>query len=277
MRRTLAAMMVLALVLSVGALRGETVVDAKRGFSFKTPEGFSPAPADRKSPTFSHTFILGDPSDDTPDISLGIQPLGGVIGREHLKTEDVPKGLNGRVFLAKWKGFDVDGIESRMTVEGYDVLSLGVQVPIRTEAIQVNVAGLASREKELRQYLSEVLASLDGQTNWIPSAIPGSFTSSESYGYILFGATAVIVIGGAVVFFFMGRKRNEAWLVAAGVLVWCGGFIFPSVGTREIMMLSGSVHGLGVVVFLMGLVLLVFRAVRAARAKRGGESGGPPS
>ena len=277
MRRIIAGMMLLALVLWAAALHAGTVADAKRGFSFRTPEGFKPAPADRQNPMFSQVFILGDPSDSTPDISLGIQPLGGVIGREHMKTQDLPEGLNAKLFLTRWKGFDVDGIETRMTVEGCDVLSLGVQIPIRAEAIQVHVAGLASREKELHRYLNEVLASLDGPTNWIPSAVPERAASSESYTYVLLAVAAVIVIGGTVVFYFVARKLRETLLLPGGFIVWCVGMVIPSGHTREMLMICGSLKMLGTIAILMGLVSLVFRAIRAARAKRGGESGGPPS
>jgi hypothetical protein len=43
----------------------------------------------------------------------------------------------------------------------------GAQVPLRNEAIQVNVAALAGKEAEADALLGELLAGLDGQTNWL--------------------------------------------------------------------------------------------------------------
>ena len=94
-------------------------------------------------PDIIHGFILGDPTDDKPDIVLLIETLGGTIGRERIKAEDLPPGFQGQVFTTQWHEFEVDAFEIPEVVEQLAMLTYNVQIPLKRAAIQVKLVGPA--------------------------------------------------------------------------------------------------------------------------------------
>ena len=162
----------------------ENVVDESRGFTLKLPEGFSPHPVLMDSaPEVIHGFIKGDPNDEVVDTFVVIESMRGKIGRERLRLQDMPPGFAGQLSTAKWHDFEIDVIGIPEQVGELSLLTYNAQIPLKKDAIQVKVIGTADREAELRQILDQVLEGLQGESNWLQSALPSSpVVGSNSYG-----------------------------------------------------------------------------------------------
>ena len=71
----------------------------------------------------------------------------------------------------KWQGYDVDAFEFPEEVAGAAFLNYNVQIPLKREAIQLTIFGPAARKAELKRLLNETLAGLQGESNWLRSAV----------------------------------------------------------------------------------------------------------
>lgn len=78
-----------------------------------------------------------------------------------------PEGTNFTPLSAKWKEFDIPGVRyDAYSYEGQPGFVMSVQVPIDPDAIQIIVVGGKKDEKQVAAILNQMLASLEGDTNW---------------------------------------------------------------------------------------------------------------
>jgi hypothetical protein len=241
----------------VGA--GETVVDDVHGFTLTLPDGFVPNPElVRAAPDIIHGFILGDPTDDELDIVLIIENMRGTIGRERLKPEDMPPGFQGRLSTTQWQGFEVDAFTVPEQVGEIETITFNVQIPLKRAAIQVKLFGAVDRESELKTLLAAILAGLDGESNWLPTAVPSSPVSSQqSYGTILLAFAIVFILGGLVVLWLVSKKAPKGTVLAIAAVIYCAGLALAGIRVREIVLLTGTLKMLGFAGGILGIVDLV--------------------
>lgn len=233
---------------------GETVRDEARGFTLSLPDGFRPNAALSQVPKVTHGFVYGDPDDTEPDIMLVIEEMRGTIGRERIKASDLPPGFDGRHFVTRWQGFDVDAFEVREAAGDVRYLTFNVQVPLRKAAIQVKLFGPEDREPELRTLLRQVLEGLRGESNWTRSAAASAVTRSEHYGTILLTVAIVIVVGGLVLLWLVSRSAPRGAVLGIAVTLWMIGFLLGDVRVREVMLVSGSLKMLGFAGAILGII-----------------------
>jgi hypothetical protein len=180
------------LALACCALSAQDINDSRYGFTAKVPPDFKPMLADRPktSPDTIHAFYKGNLNDDHPNLVIGIETLGGTIGREGIDLGKMPltPGARANVETTDWKGFEVALLVMFMSTNGHDMVSLVAQIPLRREAIQVIVAGPRSDEAVLRSYLAFMLDNLQGESNWLGG--------SERVGRLVIG---LVKLGGFLV------------------------------------------------------------------------------
>ncbi len=114
-------------------------------------------------------LVTANPDEGSPYFVVTTTRLHGMIGREHLDPSKVhlPGGKAVRVRQQKWKSFDIDVLEGEVEQEGVQMSVLGARIPLRNEAIQLNVTGPRGKEAEAQSLLTELLAGLDGPSNWL--------------------------------------------------------------------------------------------------------------
>lgn len=253
------AVIAIALMPTSHLAAGETVVDDSGGFTLTLPDGFAANPdLVGAAPDIMHGFVLGDPTDEELDIFLFIEKMGGTIGRERLKPEQMPPGSQARLVTTQWQGFEVDVFEIPEQLGEVQTLTYNVQIPLKRAAIQLKLIGSADRESELKSLLAEILDGLDGESNWIPSAAPAvPATPAENYGVVLLGCAIVFVLGGLVVLWLISRSAPKGTVLAIAAVIYCLGLGLASVRVREVMMLAGALKMLGFSGGLLGLVDLV--------------------
>ncbi|MCA8910328.1 MAG: hypothetical protein KDB82_01380 [Planctomycetes bacterium] len=197
------------LVLCPVASSAAAIHDRHYNFDAELPPGFQAWPADQPLISIKtiHAFYKGDLTDDQPDTLIGIEHLGGVIGRERLdvaKIPGLPPGSHAKVEEAKWKSFDINVLVVHMVRNGIQIATVSAQVPLVPEAIQIHVAGPVETEPQLRGYLRYVLDSLKGESNWL--------STSERLGRLVGGISTLVVVIGAVagVIIIARRRRSPA-------------------------------------------------------------------
>lgn len=247
------------LLLGAFAYAGEVIRDDVHGFSLTLPDGFVANPGFvAADPNIIHGFVLGDPADDQSDIVLVVEKLRGTIGPERLTKESMPPGFKGSLFTTRWQGFEVDAVAKPEQIDQVETITYIVQIPIKRAAIQIQLFGAMDRDSELKALLTEILAGLHGESNWIPSAAPSSpVTSSGYYGAILLAVAVVIILGGLVVLWFISRKAPNGTVLVIAAGIYCAGLALAGIRVREIVLVSGALKMLGIAGGVLGIISIV--------------------
>lgn len=198
--------LLLALASVASAARVE---DPDLGFTLDIPEGFEPDPAilgaDRD---FVHAFAKDDPAGGFSTIIV-IERMRGTIGRERLDPAKLPPGFKGKLFTAKWNGFDVEATEVPEELNGVPTINYNAQVPLKREAIQLRVVGPQSKVKELRALLDQLLDGLKGETNWTTPPAPPAASRATGRGRFIVGLLACAAACAVILWLLMRRRRSN--------------------------------------------------------------------
>lgn len=145
----------------------QTLHDEKLRFRIDIPDGFQTFPQGKAAPTIEHAYIKGIVGGGEALNVINIERLNGVIPKgKPLGLDSFPRGFTGELTKRKWRGLDVDSITTAHEQAGLQIVAFTVQVPLRPMAIQLNVGGPLSKRDEIDRLVNQLLASLDGETNW---------------------------------------------------------------------------------------------------------------
>jgi hypothetical protein len=143
---------------------GTTLMDANLGFFLDLPPGFVPAPdVLQRNPGVIHAYAYGRRDSNGIAITLTIERLGRTLRREHLQ---VPKDVVGEIVTTDWNGFAIDAMLIQKTLANRTYISYIVRIPLKREAIQLELAGPAARKDEVDALLRKLLDGLSGESNW---------------------------------------------------------------------------------------------------------------
>ena len=199
-----------------GASAGKTLMDAKLGFILELPAGFVAAPdVLARNPSMLYAYALGRRDSNGVSITLMIERLGKQLRRERLQRSQIPKDVTGEIVTKEWNGFTLEVMVMEKKLGHRTYLAYVARVPLKGEAIQLELVGPTARKDELDVILRQLLDGLSGESNWsaddvAAAATPGA--SRDLFGVspraFLIGAAAV----GAVAFiplFWPRRPRRE--------------------------------------------------------------------
>jgi hypothetical protein len=194
---TLASVGVLCAALLVG---GNTVTNSELGFQFEMPDGYSRVELPQDD--VLHAYSKGN--DEGIPTLLVVGRMHGTLDRTPLPSDlKMPDGTPVEVYEERWREFTLHVVRVARQTDGEPYLMLNVEVPLRPEAIHIRVEGTASREEEMRQLLHGVLASLQGETNWL-STRERLVRAGE------FGAVLLLAIVAGVAVFVVWRKQRRS-------------------------------------------------------------------
>jgi hypothetical protein len=94
--------------------------------------------------------------------------------------------------VQKWKSFNIQVIEGEVALGDVRVAVRSALIPLKKEAIALNVAVPSGKEAEADALLTQLLAGLDGPSNWLTEG-----DIAERLGYMTAEAA---FFGGAIVF-----------------------------------------------------------------------------
>lgn len=247
-------------LLFASPLLAETITDSNFNFTLELPDQFQPRPdLVGATPDIVHAFQYGEGSEDEIPILLFIEKLGGVIGKEHLKKEQMPASFQGELFITQWQGHDVDGFEVPESVNGIDTVTYNVQIPLLRQAIQVKLFGAADQRETLEPLLRQILDGLEGKSNWLSSAIPSTIANSENYGTILLVVAIVGMVLGLVLLWFLSRHTPKGTVFAVAIALFLlSGPLYDN-DIREIRLLFAAMRLLGFAGVIVGVIDLFRR------------------
>ena len=128
---------------------------------------------------------------------VSLQDLGGTIGREDLsKKKDKP--ANVTLEKIRWQTFDIDVFKVVETAGKVTTVTFNAQVPLKPHAIQVTVLGPAADEASLRQEMQAIVASVQGQSNWLTTDERITRLASGGGRLIVFGCLLTIAVAAVV-------------------------------------------------------------------------------
>jgi len=177
--------------------------NAELGYVMSLPEGFVAIPAEFAGARDVVGCWAGEGSQSSQGaFFLCVQRMHATLGREHLKSSDLPP--TSHLLTVRWKGLDIDAIRTDTGQAGTAITVYTAQVPLRKEAIQVVVAGPTARAPEALAILNAVIGSLKGETNWL--------SSTERAGRIgtIVGWILGIAIGLLIVRMVVTRRKTQS-------------------------------------------------------------------
>jgi hypothetical protein len=185
---------------------GRVIQNDDPQFTLEVPPGFEQIPAPQLgSPPTVYMFVIRGPRGALPDAAVGVQLLGGTIGTQ---PPELPANTPAGAYLtkARWQGYDVDVVVSRINQSGVTLACRTAQIPLRGQAIQLVVAMPPERESTADAILAKFLAGLDGPSNWPP---PVSDEDQRAYhSRRLATAIALPLLVIAIVFLRINRRRR---------------------------------------------------------------------
>lgn len=164
MKRIISALII---VIACGALTAKDIKNDELHFSLEVPKGFVDFPQGKNfSQDVIYSFVKGDISDQKPDIVIIIERMKGTISQKRLGKEAIPKGADIGYELYDWGNFKLECFVIKE--KSGDIIShtRNIQIPLKKEAIQLKIIGLASKDEELKNITKSVLKSLNGVSSW---------------------------------------------------------------------------------------------------------------
>jgi hypothetical protein len=255
---------------SSGRASAHQVRDPSLGFTVTIPSTFVAVP---NIAAANRDFIYGfrrTPLMGGMDSMIVIERMNGVITRKRLSPSDLPPGLKGKTFLVPWNAFQVEAFEIPEIINGVQTITYNVQVPLEPSAIQIKFLGPRADAAELRQLMINVLGSLKGQSNWIPSILPASINDAGWFPTALIGCGILILVAAIIGIWRIGRRHS--WSIAFAVA--CGfimtGFVFTGFRIREVMVVSGAIRLSGFVGLLVAPMTAIGRQRKPPQTVKSG-------
>jgi len=148
------------------------------------------------------TDVIPFPGKDIVDCWGGEAPGGGnlilcvervhaELSPQHLQQADLPPSQ--QLTTVKWKGYDVDVTRTDTMLGPGAVVIYAARVPLRREAIRVLVTARRDRADHARAILTQVLGSLEGESNW-PRPAGHSSPFGKTVPWIIAIAIAAVLL-----------------------------------------------------------------------------------
>jgi len=192
---------------AVPLFAGETVSNQPLGFRLSVPDGFVQDPTKAQG-DIVFAFMRPAAPGDKANSGIMVSRMRGVIGREKIDPKLMAtKAPKVTVVTEKWKDFEIEVTRVPEEFGALKVVTFNAQVPLKPEAIQISVVGETARENELRSALRTVLATLEGQTNWLTT---GERINRGTIGIAKMAVTIAVLLflGGLVWRALRGRKSS---------------------------------------------------------------------
>lgn len=191
----------IALALAAQAATGGQVFSDPDGdFSLTVPDGFVLDSGDGAGRSYLVCWL--NTIDMRSWMRLCVMELDGELARRD-GPADAP-GARGESF--RWKGFDIPGI--RMSGGGGADGDAGAMfqalVPLKWNAVRLTMMSPAIDADRARVALVSVIASLEGESNWVPST-----ERAEKSGQAV-GQIGMLIMAVGVGMWIMQRRQKKA-------------------------------------------------------------------
>jgi hypothetical protein len=167
----------------------QAAVNSQLGYRLTVPEDFVRITDVIPFPGKDIVDCWGGEASGGANLILCVERLHTELSPQHLRQEDLPSSQ--QLTTLKWKDYDVDAIRTDTVVGRAPVVIYAVRLPLRREAIRVLVTTRQDRADDARAILTQVLGSLEGESNW-PKAAGSSGPVGKTVPWII--AIAIVVL-----------------------------------------------------------------------------------
>ena len=121
------------------------------------------------------------------NLILCVERMHAELSSQHLQQAELPPSQ--QLSTLKWREYDVDVTRTDTMIGQAPLVIYAARVPLRREAIRVLVTTRRDRAEEARAILTQVLGSLQGESNW-----PEPAGHSGGFGKIVPWLIAIVFI-----------------------------------------------------------------------------------
>lgn len=172
------------------------------GLRFRVPDDFVEVP-EREQGAIVFAFTRPANNLQVSDVIL-VKRLGGVLERERPDPKELSEKAPGATITTeKWKEFEINVSRIPQKVDDVQLVTIVAEVPLKREAVQIGVGGDASREDEFKSILRSILATVEGETNWLTWSERG-----ERLGKLVMQVVVPVVVGIGFVLWWAIRRRK---------------------------------------------------------------------
>ena len=230
---------------------GETITDARFGFTLALPDGFQKQQITPDLPAVLYAYLLEKTADDSVVTMVIVEDLKSMVPQQSLRRQDLPVSFQGKLFTMSWNGWNLD---TATVIEDYRTsksVTFNVQIPLKRGGVMLKLLGPADNEEELKKLLADILSGLNGESNW--SATPPTSQPNDDTGSVAILIGIVFLLAMAV-FYSISRTQPRFVVLIAGLTFALSLLIQPG-NTRELILVVGSMKMIGGFGMIMGFVM----------------------
>jgi hypothetical protein len=242
------AFVALALALSSAVhCLAEEISNPKLGYAFTLPEGFL---ADDQLRREMHVDQLWEriADDPTRSVFISLKHFPSVLGRE---PSVLPPGARGMTSTLKWNDYDIQYARIIEESTGLEMVTYGVHVPLKPQAIAIDVSSTVANDAEAEKIMRALVASVRGPSNWADEDVAGFLPAGSPA--VRFSIMASIVIGGLAILIVARRTAQRGMILALCFLIYFSTTLV-SATSADALLLVGSFRLLAVAGGLLGLI-----------------------
>jgi hypothetical protein len=146
-----------------------------------------------KRPNVLYIWEQHNADDHKTGVYVVIEKVQGELPQGTVRKEDLT-GKVERVYTEPWKSFDINVYLLRSETAGARMITRNAAVPLKGNAIKLQVTGPESSDAQMGAMLKSLLGALDGPTNWLPPADKTLQTVLAAVGFVLAAAAIVAVL-----------------------------------------------------------------------------------
>jgi hypothetical protein len=167
----------------------QAAVNSELGYRLTLPEDFVRITDVIPFPGKDIVDCWGGEASGGGNLILCVERVHAELSPQRLHQADLPPSQH--LTTVKWKDYDVDATRTDTMLGPVAAVIYAARVPLRREAIRVLVTARQDRADDARAILTQVLGSLEGESNWPkPAGQSGPF--GKTVRWII--AIAIVVV-----------------------------------------------------------------------------------
>jgi hypothetical protein len=146
----------------------QTAGNSQLGYRLTVPEDFIRITELIPLPGRDIVDCWGGEASGGSNLILCVERMHAELSPQHLRQADLAPAQ--QLTSMKWKDYDIDAIRTDTMLGSVAAVIYTARVPLRREAVRVLVTARKDRSDEAYQILTQVVGSLEGESNWTKAA-----------------------------------------------------------------------------------------------------------
>jgi len=146
-------------------------------FTLALPDGFEQLATDEDEPDVVCAYAAGDPDDEASFFIITVERLGKTLPKSAALDQDTAararqladqfgQEAEVRPIVVRWEGFYLEMTQAEGTARDVGYVRHAVEIPLKREAVRLTVLCDFGNADSGESLLRELVAGLEGRTNW---------------------------------------------------------------------------------------------------------------